>query len=306
MVTSSAIGPIGSPSGGSQKASATKKRSPAWNCTMVPRNTPPSRPRISSRNSVGGHSMAYGPSSRGVVTECATCHQALSAAGSKKACMTRPAGAAMIAVTSRLGAGAKLWLAGGGVDALRASARDHLLDLAHQRRHVIRDAVLDRPLDAAAVRRLHLVVRAERRIVRRRAPVEQHHVGAVRIQQLEVLERVAVDYQQVGDEAFADLADAVFHPEQLRAVPGRVLDDLERVEPRLLVQLQLARDAEAVHRIDVAGIVSGGDEPALARELQHRVHPDAILSLPLRFLRRGPADEVRPVVVERAFEVLLH
>src|SRR3954470_15029874 len=143
---------------------------------MVPRNTPPSRPRISSRNSVGGHSMAYGPSSRGVVTERLTCHQALSAAASKKARMTRPAGAAMIAVTSRLGAGAKLWLAGGGVDALRAGPRHHLLDLAHQRRHVIRNAVLDRPFDAAAARRLDLVARPERRIIRGRAAVEQHHV----------------------------------------------------------------------------------------------------------------------------------
>src|SRR3954462_1125891 len=202
MVTSSAIGPIGSPPGGSQNASATKKRSPAWNCTTVPRNTPPSRPRISSQKSVGCHSMAYGPSSRGVVTECATCHQALSAAGSKNARMTRPAGAAMIVVTSRLGAGAKLWLAGGGVDALRASARDHLLDLAHQRRHVIRDAVLDRPLDAAAVRRLHLVVRAERRVVRRRLAVQQHDLGAVRVEQAQILERVAVDDEEIGDKAF--------------------------------------------------------------------------------------------------------
>ena len=44
QVTSSAIGPIGSPSGGSQNASATKKPRPASNCMTVPRNTPPSRP----------------------------------------------------------------------------------------------------------------------------------------------------------------------------------------------------------------------------------------------------------------------
>ena len=69
QVTSSAIGPIGSPSGGSQKASATKKPCPGSNCITVPRNTPPSRPSTSSRKSVGAHSTAYGPSARGVVTD---------------------------------------------------------------------------------------------------------------------------------------------------------------------------------------------------------------------------------------------
>src|SRR5262249_31786219 len=136
--------------------------------TTVPLKTPPRRPRISSQKSVGAHSTTYGPSGRGVVTECDTCHHAVSASASKKAFITRPAGAVMIAVTSRLGA-ARL-LSRGRVDALGSRARHHLFDLAHQRRHVVGNAVLDGPLDAAAARRLHLVVRSERRVIGRRPP----------------------------------------------------------------------------------------------------------------------------------------
>ena len=88
-------------------------------------------------------------------------------------------------------------------------------------------------------------------------------------------------------------------PEQPRAVPGRVLDHLERMEAGLLLQLELARDAEAVHRIDIAGIVAGRDQAALAAEIAQRVHPDAVLLLPARLLRARPAEEERAVVVER-------
>src|SRR5579872_1309321 len=105
QATSSAIGPIGSVSGGSQKASVTTNPSDRSNCRTVPRKTPPSRPRISSRKSVGAHSNAYGPNARGVVTECATCHHAPSASASKNAFSTRWAGAAMTIETSRWGAG---------------------------------------------------------------------------------------------------------------------------------------------------------------------------------------------------------
>ena len=74
----------------------------------------------------------------------------------------------------------------------------------------------------------------------------------------------------------------ILHAEQPGAVPGRVLDHFERMEAGFLVQLQLARDAEAVHRIDVAGVVAGRDQSALVRELAHRVHPDAVLLPPRR------------------------
>src|SRR5262245_5269019 len=77
------------------------------------------------------------------------------------------------------------------------------------------------------------------------------------------------------------------------------------MESGLLVELQLARDAEAVHRVDVAGVVAGRDEAALVRELADRVHPDAVLPAPVRFLRARPAEEVRAVVRRRRLEILL-
>src|SRR3954468_2458464 len=83
------MGPIGSPSGGSHHASATNASRPGRNSMTRPQNTPPSRPSSSSASAVGGHSTAYTPIGRGVVTERDACHQTLSAWGSKKAISTR-------------------------------------------------------------------------------------------------------------------------------------------------------------------------------------------------------------------------
>src|SRR3954471_199559 len=74
----------------------------------VPRNTPPRRPSVSSLNSVGAHAIAYGPSTRGVVTACDTCSHALSASGSKNAFSTRLTGAAMAMEMSSEGGDAGL------------------------------------------------------------------------------------------------------------------------------------------------------------------------------------------------------
>src|SRR5262245_35701545 len=241
--------------------------------------------------------------------------------------MTRPGGAAITAATSRFGdlvisidqatntkspnhsitkSHRALLSPSGRSLALRASARHHLFHFPHQRRYVIRDAILDRPLDAAAVCVLGLVAPADRRVIGRRLAVEQHDISAVRAQQLQVLERVAVDDEEIGDEAFAYLAEPIFHADQLGAVPGRVLNHFERLESGFLVQLELPRDAEAVHRVDVPGIVSGRDQAALPPELAHRVHPDAVLLFPPRLLRARPAEEVGAVVFDGALEVLLH
>ena len=90
-VTSMAIGPIGSPLGGSQYASATKNPRSGWKSITMPWKTPPSRPEHrSSTSSASGHSSAYAPSGRGVATAVATSHQAASATGSKNAARTRP------------------------------------------------------------------------------------------------------------------------------------------------------------------------------------------------------------------------
>ena len=57
---------------------------------------PPSLPSISSENSVGSHSTAYAPSTRGTVTDRDVCHQLASAVGSKNAHITRDGAATMV------------------------------------------------------------------------------------------------------------------------------------------------------------------------------------------------------------------
>src|SRR5206468_8668383 len=136
----------------------------------VPRNTPPRRPSTVSRKSVGAHSRAYGPRMRGVVTECATCHHALSASCSKNAFSTRHGGASMTIATSRPGATLDFYMGiyyrqwsivdrassissscSGLRSAVGACLRDQVFHFTHQRRDVIRDAVLDGPFDSACV-----------------------------------------------------------------------------------------------------------------------------------------------------------
>src|SRR5687768_3060579 len=90
------MGPIGFPSGGSQNASATKNSRSGRYSITVPWNVPPSLPSISSENSVGSHSTAYAPSTRGTVTDLEVCHHALSAVGSKNAHITRDGAATIV------------------------------------------------------------------------------------------------------------------------------------------------------------------------------------------------------------------
>ena len=74
-----------------------------------------------------------------------------------------------------------------------------------ERRAVIGNAILDRPLDAAGAHRLAVTDR----------------LGARRIQHLEVLERVPVHHDQVGQVPRADPADPVLHAEDARVVLRR-------------------------------------------------------------------------------------
>ena len=87
---------MGLPSGGSQNASATKNSRSARYSITVPWNVPPSLPSISSENSVGSHSTAYAPSTRGTVTDRDVCHHVASAVGSKNAHITRDGAATMV------------------------------------------------------------------------------------------------------------------------------------------------------------------------------------------------------------------
>ena len=57
-------------------------------------------------------------------------------------------------------------------------------------------------------------------------------VDAGRVKHFEILERVAVDDDQIGFEADAHAAELAFLAQNFRVVSGRMLDDLERRETR--------------------------------------------------------------------------
>src|ERR1022692_1051241 len=171
-----------------------------------------------------------------------------------------------------------------GIDRPRRSAltclRDHLLDARHQLRDVIGDAILDGPLHAAGV---HLLAVADL-------------FNAARVEHLQVLQRIAVDHNQVGGEPGAHAPQFLLLPEDFGVIAGVLLDDLDGVEPRLLGEFPAANQAEAVHLIDEAGIVAHADQAAAAVELAQRGHPEAVVFLPEHLVGGGPAQKVGAVV----------
>ncbi len=84
------------------------------------------------------------------------------------------------------------------------------------------------------------------RVVGNRPAVHDHHVGAVRVEQLEVLERIAVDHEQISDVALSHLAESILHADHPRPVPRGVFDHFDGLEARFFVQLEFPGDPEAV------------------------------------------------------------
>src|SRR3989442_14832087 len=185
-----------------------------------------------------------------------------------------------------------LLLRRGRTRAFGAPLGDQVFHLFDERRHMVRDAVFDRPFNAAAVHALHVRVARlhDARIVVDDLTVVRHHVGAVRIHHAQILERVAVDDEKIGHVPDTHTAQSIRHADHLRAIRRRVLDDLERVKACFLVQLDLAGDAEAVERsVQIPGVVARRDGAAFETEFAERGHPDLIVLPPADFLRRGPA-----------------
>ena len=101
QLTSSAIGPMGSPSGGSQKASATKNPRPGSNVHhRAAKHAAEAAEHLVLESRSAPTRSRTAPRARGVVTERATCHHAPSASASKKALSTRLGGALMTRDTS--------------------------------------------------------------------------------------------------------------------------------------------------------------------------------------------------------------
>src|SRR5688572_230990 len=141
--------------------------------------------------------------------------------------------------------------------------------LAKQRRAVVRDAVLDGPFNTTGPHR---------------PSVTDRH-GAGRIEHLQVLERIPIHHDQVREMPGTHSADPVVHAEDARVVLRHVLNDLDRAEPGLLMQLQFADQSKAVQLIDVPGVLSHPDDAATTSKVPECSHPDPVIFLPVGLVR---------------------
>ena len=128
--------------------------------------------------------------------------------------------------------------------------------------------------------------------------------GATRVEHFDVFEWIAIDDDEIGEPARTNASELVFLPQDARVVAGAVLDDLERIEPCLLVQFHLADEAVAVHLVDKSRIVATADRAAHALEVPERAHPDTIVLFPVHFVGGAPSDEVRSVIRRIRLEVV--
>src|SRR4051812_36735228 len=116
---------------------------------------------------------------------------------------------------------------------------------------MIGDAVLDRPLHAAAVNDF---------------PVAQL-VDTGGIEDLEILERIAIDHNDVRKIAGSHATEVCVATEDVGVVAGGVLNDLDRLEASFLLKLQLTNESEAIHLIDEPSVITDADHAALALEV---------------------------------------
>ena len=85
-------------------------------------------------------------------------------------------------------------------------------------------------------------------------------IDAGRIEDFQILERIAVHDDQVCLEAGAHASDLGLLAEDARVVERCMLHDLDRAEARFLMELELANEAEPVHLIDEPRVVPRADE----------------------------------------------
>src|SRR5215510_13142761 len=159
---------------------------------------------------------------------------------------------------------------------------DYLRHVFQQFLRVVDYAVLDRPSYSADAFDLpRLIVQPNR---------------ARAVQDLQIRDRVFGNDDQIGQFARTDYAElhrpSLLLREQFRAVEGRRADHFERMESRLLQQLQLAYIFETVGLEDEARIRAGGYATAAILELVHEGHPEPVVVLPFDLVLRRPVEPV--------------
>ncbi len=173
-------------------------------------------------------------------------------------------------------------------DAACLGARHHRRDVGQQLPRIVDDAVLDRVLDASDA------------FGATGAIVQPQRAGAV--QHLQILERVLIDDDQIGEQA---------RPHECRtraACPSarasacapwkrRRSNHLQRMEAGFLQQLELLDVAEAIELVDEARVRARRDAAAAVLEVVQERHPDAVEVLPGDLVFGRPVEPVRPVVL---------
>ena len=81
------------------------------------------------------------------------------------------------------------------------------------------------------------------------------------IEHLEILQRIPIDHQQVGDELGAHAPQAILLPENPGTIAGGLLDHLDGMKSRLLVQGQPVQQSEAGHLVSESCILAKPDHP---------------------------------------------
>ncbi len=84
-----------------------------------------------------------------------------------------------------------------------------------------------------------------------------------------------------------------------------VLDDVDRMKPCFLMELELADDAEPVEHVDEAGVLADSDHAAHSGKLADSSHPDFVVFPPEDFIGGCPVPVVGAVIGGIGFEILL-
>src|SRR5262245_25753738 len=138
---------------------------------------------------------------------------------------------------------------------------------------MIRDAILDRPFDAAGIWMLLI----------------ERWIDSVRIEYPQILQWITVHDHQVSEIIRLDAAELIRFSEHCSAVAGGVLNYFQWLKAGFFVQLQFAQEAESIHLVNEPCIFAGGDHSAALRKIPQCREPDLVVLFPVDFIRVSPA-----------------
>ena len=119
--------------------------------------------------------------------------------------------------------------------------------------------------------------------------------GARAVEHRQVLQRILLDHHEVGELARLDRADLLVHSQRLAPLQRGGADHLERMEPGLAQQLQLADVGEAVELVDEAAVGAHGHPAATVLVLVDEGHPEPVVVLPVDLVLGRPVVPVGAV-----------